>query len=90
MERYTKDPKSREKIKAMKEIAPLYAKHTFWDTQPVPHLKDAQTKEAPQGEIEKKEIKDVRATPYPLPEGFEWVTIDLANDKELNEVFESY
>ena len=90
MERYTKDPKSREKIKAMKEIAPLYAKHTFWDTQPVPHLKDAQTKEAPQGEIEKKEIKDVRATPYPVPEGFEWVTIDVANDKELNEVFLSY
>jgi glycylpeptide N-tetradecanoyltransferase len=40
----------------------------------------------PIGELEKKEVKDVRQTPYPLPDGFEWVTVDLNNDKELNEV----
>ena len=68
-------------------MAPLYVKHPFWDTQPVPNFLSMQAKEAPQGEIEKKELKDVRPTPYPVPEGFEWSTIDLANEKELTEVF---
>lgn len=33
-----KDPKGREQLKKM---APLYEKHTFWDTQPVPKLLQA-------------------------------------------------
>ena len=81
-----KDPKSKEKIKAMKEMAPLYSKHAFWDTQPVTHYSSADFKESTAGEIEKKEIKDVRTTAYNLPEGFEWSTIELSKDKELNEV----
>lgn len=71
----------------MKEKAPLYVKHAFWDTQPVPHI-IAHEKEVSHGEIEKKELKDVRTTPYPLPAEMDWATIDLANDKELNEVYE--
>jgi hypothetical protein len=77
------DPKQREQFK---EIAPLYMKHAFWDTQPVVHIGDRLHKEASQGAIEKKEVKDVKPTPYSLVEGFEWTTIDLSNDKELNEV----
>jgi len=34
-----------------------------------------------------KEVKDVRATPYPLPEGFEWCDIDLAGNKDMEEVW---
>lgn len=81
-----KDPKSKEKFAAMKEMAPLYAKHTFWDTQPVPRFLSGGVKEKEDGAIETKEIKDVRATPYPLLDGFEWSVINLANDAELNEV----
>jgi len=67
-------------------MAPLFQKHPFWDTQPVPHLskEKEQVKGAP---IEMKEVKDVRATPYPLPEGFEWCDIDLAGNKDMEEVW---
>ncbi len=88
LEKYVKDPKSKAKIRSMKEMAPLYAKHAFWDTQPVPKFMGIQAKEASQGEIEKKEVKDVRPTPYPLPESFDWAAIDLADDKQLDEVYE--
>ena len=88
MEKYVKDPKSRAKIRGMKEMAPLYAKHAFWDTQPVPRFLGSQAKDSPAGELEKKEAKDVRPTPYPLPETFDWAIVDLNNDKELNEVYE--
>ncbi len=71
----------------MKEMAPLYVKHSFWDTQPVPHF-IPQAGEAAQGEIEKREVKDIRTTPYPLPEAMEWAVIDPTNDKELEEVYE--
>lgn len=81
-----KDPKTKASIRAMKEKAPLYAKHAFWDTQPVPKFLAGQAN--PMGEIEKKETKDVQATPYALPETFTWCSIDVFNDKELNEVYE--
>jgi glycylpeptide N-tetradecanoyltransferase len=78
------DPRQKEQFK---ELAPLYMKHAFWDTQPVAHMADQFHKGITQGEIEKKEVKDVKTAPYALPEGFEWSTIDLTNEKELTEVF---
>ncbi len=82
-----RDPRNKEQVRKLKEMAPLYQKHAFWDTQPVVHLAKEKipTKEGP---IEVKEVKDVRPTPLPLPEGFEWSNVDLANDKEMEEVFE--
>jgi hypothetical protein len=35
-----KDPKSRAQIKKFEKMAPLYEKHTFWDSQPVPKVWD--------------------------------------------------
>lgn len=78
--------KKTERIKHMKGMEPLFQKHQFWDSQPVPHL--AQPKQAEIiGSIEVKELKDVRPTPLQLPEGFEWCTVDLMNTKEIDEVF---
>jgi len=82
-----RDPRNKEQVKKFKEMAPLYQKHAFWDTQPVVHL----TKEklpSKEGPIENKEVKEVRKEPLPLPEGFEWTEIKLDNDKEMEEVFE--
>ena len=80
-----KDPKNKDQARRIKEMAPLYENHAFWDTQPVLHLKEQ--KVAPKdGPIESKEIKDVRPTPLPLPEGFEWAEVDLSSDKDMNEV----
>lgn len=67
-------------------MAPLFQKHAFWDTQPVLHLTTDKVGEK-KGEIETKEVKDVKEMPYALPEGFEWSVIDLTNDKEMEEVF---
>ena len=75
-------------IKEMKEKAPLYEKHSFWDTQPVPKYREFIRSDAVQGELEKKEIQDVKTTPYSLPDSFEWSVVNLGNEKELTEVYE--
>lgn len=82
-----KDPKNREQYKKFKDMETLYEKHTFWDTQPVVHLSSEKTP-AVGAPIENKEVKEVRKEPLSLPEGFEWVTINLTNDKEMEEVYE--
>eukprot|EP00826_Nyctotherus_ovalis_P041735 TRINITY_DN4245_c0_g2_i24.p1 TRINITY_DN4245_c0_g2~~TRINITY_DN4245_c0_g2_i24.p1 ORF type:complete len:442 (+),score=130.28 TRINITY_DN4245_c0_g2_i24:207-1532(+) len=86
-ERFLRDPKNKEQVRKLQEMAPLYQKHAFWDTQPVVHLVADKPGEK-QGVIETKELKDVRTTPFTLPEGFEWVAMDIMNDKEAEEVFE--
>lgn len=63
------------------------ASYKFWQTQPVPKFDDKK------GEIEEGPFKiiDVDKVPEqasPLPEGYEWVTMDLTRDGELKEVFE--
>ena len=78
-----KDPKAMERLKAGRE---LMAKHTFWDSQPVPHPQLSSTQEYLEGEIVPKDIDKVRPTAYQLPEGFEWATMDLQNEKEATEV----
>lgn len=63
------------------------AGYKFWQTQPVGKLGDKEKieKEGPFKEID---IELVRKEPYPMADGFEWVTMDLMNDDELKEVFE--
>lgn len=73
-------------MKRLQEMAPLYEKHKFWDTQPVPHL--LEHKELPEGPIEDKKLSDVKQTPLALPEGFEWSVIDLADNKIMEEVYD--
>lgn len=60
--------------------------YKFWSTQPVPKLGE---KVESQGPIdEPKTVADVRPDPYPLPAGYEWVTVNVADDKELTELYE--
>jgi glycylpeptide N-tetradecanoyltransferase len=40
-----------------------------------------------EGEIEKKEVKDVKDTPYNLPEGFTWSEIDVKDKDQIEEVY---
>jgi glycylpeptide N-tetradecanoyltransferase len=75
-------------LKEMKEIAPLYEKHSFWDTQPVPKFLEIKEKGIVPGPLEEKEVKDVPTEPYALPDSFEWVVIDITKDIELNEVYD--
>eukprot|EP00493_Phyllostaurus_siculus_P027746 UN28094 len=39
------------------------------------------------GPIETKEVSDVRDTPYVLAGAYEWYCVDLANDKDLDDLY---
>jgi len=58
--------------------------HKFWSTQPVPQHGDQPTENGP---IEEKTVDEVRATPYPIPRGFEWCSCDMTDQKTVDEVY---
>lgn len=57
--------------------------YKFWKTQPVPSF-DEEVKE--EGPVQVKTAEDVAKQPSPLPDGFEWVTMDLTTEEEMKEV----
>lgn len=57
--------------------------YKFWKTQPVPSF-DEEVKE--EGPVQVKTVEEVPKQPSPLPEGFEWVTMDLTTEEEMKEV----
>ncbi len=61
------------------------AMHEFWDGQPVPKMKEEIKDDGP---IETKTVDEVRKTPYLLPDPFEWVDLDLSDDKEATEFYD--
>src|SRR6187549_3402141 len=67
------------------------ASHAFWKTQPVlsfDELAKGQDKIV-DGPIKEIDMERVSKDPGPLgAEGFEWVTMDLTDEKQLEEVFE--
>jgi len=59
--------------------------HKFWKTQPVPQLGEGPPEE--EGYIEpSKPREEVRQEPYPLPNDFEWTTVDLSDPVQNKEV----
>ncbi|KAI9659737.1 MAG: glycylpeptide N-tetradecanoyltransferase [Alyxoria varia] len=60
--------------------------HKFWQTQPVPHYEQA--KESQEGPIEPEDPEKVPKEPSPLIDGFEWVTVDLDDQKEIDDVYQ--
>jgi glycylpeptide N-tetradecanoyltransferase len=63
------------------------AGYKFWQTQPVPKLGE-KGKIEKEGPIRETNLNLVRKEPYPMAEGYEWVTMDMLNDDELKEVFD--
>ena len=55
--------------------------HKFWDTQPVPSMSATVTQD---GEIVK--VDKVKQVPFPLPDQFEWCTVDLLS--QLHQVYQ--
>jgi hypothetical protein len=66
------------------------ASHAFWKTQPVPSFDEmASGKDRiPDGPIKEIDIEKVDKNPSPMYPGFEWVTMDLEDEKQLEEVYE--
>jgi glycylpeptide N-tetradecanoyltransferase len=79
-------------IQMMKQKASLEAgleaedeTHAFWDTQPMPHGGS----ELPEGAIvPNKPKEELRATPYNMPAGFEWSSVDISLPEQRDEVYE--
>lgn len=75
--------------KDIRKIAPLYDTHDFWDSQPVPKSSDTVSL----GDYDKqidvpKKVKDIRAEPLDIPEGFWWCNVNIEDDKECTEVYD--
>ncbi|KAL8917650.1 MAG: hypothetical protein Q9208_007831 [Pyrenodesmia sp. 3 TL-2023] len=62
------------------------ASYKFWQTQPVPRFDE--TQQFQEGPIKMIDPEKVPKEPQQLLEGFEWVTMDLTDEKELEEVWE--
>jgi len=63
------------------------ASYKFWQTQPVPRF-DETSKRVEEGPIKIIDPETVPKEPSPMHEGFEWVTMDLTDEKELEEVYD--
>lgn len=62
------------------------ASYKFWQTQPVPRL--GEKSEIKEGPIKRIDPERVPKEPSALISGFEWVTMDLMDAKEIEEVYE--
>ena len=62
------------------------ASYKFWQTQPVPRFDEAAHDAG--GPIKMIDPEKVSKTPDALVEGFEWTTLDLTNDDELQELWD--
>ncbi|PKI82570.1 glycylpeptide N-tetradecanoyltransferase [Malassezia vespertilionis] len=60
--------------------------HKFWKTQPV--MQHGETEDDMLGPIQPAvPPENVRGEPYPLPADFEWVTVDIEEPEDLNELY---
>lgn len=62
------------------------ASYKFWQTQPVPRFDEVQQIE--EGPIKIIDPESVPKEPRALYEGFEWVTMNLTDENELQEVYD--
>lgn len=63
------------------------ASYKFWSTQPVPQFGEEGQKLIEEGPLRIQDVKDIPTEPIPLAlEQFRWVTMDLTNESELEEV----
>ena len=67
-------------VKRIRKVIPLFDQHNFWNTQPVPKYYEPVADGDFDKPIEVKTLADVRKTPYDLPEGYSWCTLNLADD----------
>ena len=63
------------------------ASYKFWNTQPVTRF-DEQSTVKKDGPIKEIDPVKVSKQPDPLLAGFEWTTLDLTDDKELQELWD--
>ena len=60
--------------------------HAFWSTQPIAQASQP-TQQAGRIHDDVRVFIPTYDEPYPLPAGFEWTTLDLTNDTQLDELY---
>lgn len=73
-----------EKIKTGISRKPI-EEYKFWKTQPVSKFEAGPVK---QGPLEVKSVEQLAKSPQSLPQGFDWCTVDITNENELEELYE--
>lgn len=76
-----------EMAKQFAETAKAMQPHKFWDTQPVPKMREARPEEEKAGVIEEKSVEEVSKEQQALPKGFKWCTVDITDDAQADEVY---
>ena len=65
----------------------IKSEYKFWSEQPVPQFnKDIGVSFGPITKDNK--VEEERQEPYSLPEGFEWLDVDVTKENELNRLYE--
>ncbi|CAD7924814.1 unnamed protein product [Amoebophrya sp. A120] len=78
----------KRRVCAESREAPKDKPHAFWDTQPVPKLAEEDlAADGETGPLQEQNVSDVRKTPLPLPESFEWYTVDIMDEADADEVY---
>lgn len=73
------EPKPDAPPKSMEE-------YKFWKTQPVPRFDEEVEEDGPIDSS--KTVADVRTEPYPIHSSFEWVTLDLNSETNLEQLYD--
>lgn len=69
-------------------MAQLYDTHDFWQTQPVPHPDEILSDNDMDKPIDTVKTPDeIPDDPLPIPAGFTWCNVNIANDEEAKEVY---
>lgn len=63
------------------------SEYKFWTTQPVPKLSEEFDDNVNEPFVAENNVEDVRKEPYRLPEGYEWIDMDIKNVEDRNEIF---
>ena len=73
----------------IKQLAPLYDTHDFWDSQPVPKENDkVNTTDFDKAIDVDRTVEEIRAEPLDIPAGFYWSNVNISNDEEAKEVYD--
>jgi len=86
MQEYLKKKEQYDR-RVAKNSTDLDKDHKFWDTQPVPRLKESFV-EGEHGPIEDKtDVTEVRQEPFSMPAGFSWCSLDVFDPVEIQEMY---
>lgn len=64
------------------------ASYKFWQTQPVPKFDEDKSQQVQEGPIKHIDPTQVPTEPAAMLDGFGWVTMDLEQEQQLEEVYE--